>query len=228
MGTFLSIMLYSAYIFFLGRISWRAFLLLTAQEQVRDRSGGAAGKKDRLSLLRAAIDILFLSRLFRTNRWLWLGECVFHATFVFVLVRHLRYVMQPPPAWLASYETFGICSGYVLAVSLLFIFVLKITARRERYFPRYNFYLLSLLFFISITGILMKTLLRPDAVSVKYFMLGALTFHPVAAPQSKIFMTHYLASLILLVSLPPHVFTAPFTMTQARERDDALRMVLHE
>jgi nitrate reductase gamma subunit len=227
MEIFLSIMLYSAYIFFLGRIGWRIFLLLTVPEQIKGERG-AAGKNSFLTLLKAVMDVLFLSRLFRTNRWLWIGEWLFHVSFVFVLVRHLRYVIHPVPSWLVSYQTFGIFSGYVLFAALLFILVFKLTAVRDRYLPSYNFYLLSLLLFISITGILMKTLLRTDVVSVKYFMLGAFTFTPAPAPQSSIFFMHYLASLLLLVSIPSHVFTAPYTMIQARERDNTLRELLHE
>lgn len=227
MEIFFSIMLYSAYIFFLGRIAWRIFLLVSVPEQFKSKRE-TAGRNKILAFFKGAMDILFLSRLFRTNRWLWIGEWLFHVSFVFVLVRHLRYVMHPVPSWLTSYQTVGICSGYILFASLLFILVFKLTAVRDRYFPSYNFYLLSLLCFISITGILMKTLLRTDVVSVKYFMLGALTFTPAPAPQSSIFFMHYLASLLLLVSIPSHVFTAPYTMTQARKRDSALRELLHE
>lgn len=227
MGTFLSLLLYISYALFLGRIAWRFCLL--ARNPLRLKSSQAATKQHGiLRSAKSAADILFLSRLFKVNPCLWTGEWLFHATFVFVLVRHLRYVIHPAPSWLASYQTFGICSGYVLVASLLFIFAYKLIADRDAYVSSYNFFILSLIFLISLTGILMKTVLKLDVTSVKYFMLGTFTFQPVPAPDSKTFVIHYITSMILLIFIPSHIFTAPYTMLEARKRDEDLRLVLHE
>lgn len=219
-------LLYSAYLLFLGRIAWRIFLLAEKQGG-SELPGPAKEKTGLLTLAKALADILFLSRLFKSNPCLWLLEWLFHATFVFVMVRHLRYVMDPPPAWLVSYQTFGTCSGFILPAALLFIFVFKLMAEDVRYVSTYNFLVLSLLLLISLTGILMRTAARMDVTSVKYFVIGALTFSPVAAPEGSIFLIHYLASLVLLVFIPSHIFTAPWSLLEARRRDEALRMVMN-
>ncbi len=181
-----------------------------------------------LTSVKTVRDILLLARLFWSDPCLWWGEWLFHAAFVFTMVRHLRYVMQPVPAWLASYQTFGICSGYVLAASLLFIAFYKRIANRTQYVSRYNYFILSLVFIISLSGILMKTVLKIDVTSAKYFMLGALTFHPVSSPESITFSIHFVTSMLLLIFIPTHIFSAPFTLIEARKRDEALRLLIHE
>ena len=219
-------LLYSAYVLFLGRIVWRIFQL--AKKPVGTGLPGAAGKKTVLrTLAKTFADIFLLSRLFKSNPCLWLWEWLFHATFVFVMLRHLRYVMDPAPSWLASYQTFGTCSGYMLLLALIFIFIYKLMSERSVYVSTYNFFILSLLLLISLTGILMRTAARVDVTAVKYFMLGALTFSPVGAPEGGVFIIHYLASLVLLVFVPSHIFTAPWSLMEARKRDEALRLVMH-
>ena len=226
MGVLLAMLLYSAYLLFLGRIVWRIFLLAKIPG-VTELPGPVRKKTGLLTLAKTFADIVFLSRLFKSNPCLWLWEWLFHATFVFVMLRHLRYVMDPPPSWLVSFQTFGTCSGFILPAALLIIFVFKLTAESVRYVSTYNFFILSLLLLISLSGILMRTISRVDVTSVKYFVLGALTFSPVTVPEGGIFLIHYLASLVLLVFIPSHIFTAPWSLMEARRRDDALRMVLH-
>ena len=46
-----------------------------------------------------ALDVVFLGRVFVVNPALWFGEWVFHASFLLVLLRHLRYFLDPVPAW---------------------------------------------------------------------------------------------------------------------------------
>jgi len=227
LGTFLSVVLYISYAIFLVRIAWRIRLL--AREQFLPTNSRKSTLRGRvLTGVKTVRDILLLSRLFWSNPCLWWGEWLFHAAFVFTMVRHLRYVMQPAPAWLASYQTFGICSGYVLAASLLFIIIYKISAIRTQYVSRYNYFILSLVFIISLSGILMTTVLKIDVTSAKYFMLGALTFHPVSSPESITFSIHFVTSMLLLIFIPTHIFSAPFTLIEARKRDEALRLVMHE
>jgi len=136
--------------------------------------------------------------------------------------------MNPVPDWLASYRAFGICSGYLLPLALLSVFVFKIKAKSSGYVSGYNFFILSLLLLISVTGIFMKTVAKLDVASVKYFMLGTLSFKPAPAPESMMFLIHFITSLILIVYIPSHMFAAPYTMMEARKRDDELKLVQHE
>ncbi len=227
MGTFLSLLLYISYALFIGKVAWR-FCLLARSPLLLKNSRKRDLRQGILSGAKTVSDILFLSRLFRSNPCLWWGEWLFHASFVFVMVRHLRYILHPAPAWMASYQTFGICSGYVLAASLIFIAIYKRIADRTEYVSGYNNFILSLVFLISLTGILMRTVLKFDVTSAKYFMLGALTFHPVSAPESITFSIHFITSMLLLIFIPSHIFAAPYTLIEARKREEALRLVMHE
>jgi nitrate reductase gamma subunit len=227
MGVVLAIFLYVAYVIFLGRIGWRFYLLARAGSC----NSGEPGKKRRKrvrALLNAALDIFFLLKLFKSNRWLWLGEWLFHAAFVFVIIRHMRFIMDPVPGWLISYQNFGICSGYLLAGSLLCILAYKVFSERRRYISSYNLFILSLLLVVSLTGLLMRIVFRPDVASVKYFMQGAVTFNPAPPPESMTFIIHYLTALIFFIFLPSHIFSAPYTLMEARKREEALHLVMHE
>lgn len=172
-------------------------------------------------------DIVFLTRLLKANDVLWIGEWLFHVSFFFVTVRHLRYFLEPVPACIAFLQTAGIIAGYLLPFTLLYILVVKLVLERA-YVSSYNFFLLCLIFLLSATGLAMKLFLRVDIVAVKFFVQGFLRFSPEAAPGSLLFAAHVLLSLLLLLYLPTHLFTAPFTMLDAREREDGLRALLHE
>jgi nitrate reductase gamma subunit len=226
MGVALAVLLYIAYMIFLGRIAWRFLLLLRVRETDNNRSVRAGGRMR--VLLHTGFDMLFLSKLFRSNWRLWLGEWLFHAAFVFVVIRHLRFIVDPVPAWLISYQAFGIFSGYLLAGSLIFTSLYKILTERSRYISGYNFLILSLLLFVSLTGLLMRTYFKTDVFAAKEFMLGAVTFNPAPAPEGIFFLIHYTAALLFFILLPTHIFSAPYTLMEARKREEALRLVMHE
>ena len=89
-------------------------------------------------------------------------------------------------------------------------------------------FLLCLLLAISLLGLLMFELYRPDMVAVKLFIIGILGFAPAAAPDSVLFLLHFSLVLVLVPLLPTHILTAPLVMLEARKRDLALPLVMHE
>jgi nitrate reductase gamma subunit len=172
-------------------------------------------------------DIFFLGRLMRSSDLLWLAEWSFHCSFVLVLLRHLRFMLSPAPGWVWYFQTPGLIAGYIMPVSLICIFVIKIYGKRE-YLPSYNLFLLILLFLIGTSGLLLKTVFHVDLVEVKNFMLGVFTFAPAKPPASFLFVAHYLLVLILFASLPSHMFAAPFVIMENRRREEGLELVVHE
>jgi nitrate reductase gamma subunit len=173
------------------------------------------------------VDILILSRLFRANRRLWIGEWIFHLSFFMVILRHLRYVLNPVPEWISSLQPAGIFGGYVLPFSLLYILTVKIANEKEKYISILNFFLLGILLLISITGLLMRTIMRPDIVQIKHFAIGLFGFAPGLPPESWLFYLHFIMVFFLLVCLPTHIFAAPFSVLYARERKDGLKLLMH-
>jgi nitrate reductase gamma subunit len=209
-GIILIIIAYVCTTVFIWRILWRILLLF------------------RTVILKILADVFFLTRLFRTNKPLWIGELIFHWAFLLVLMRHIRYVVFPVPQWVIGLQPAGIYAGYILSLSLIYILMMKFFIEKKTYFSSYNFYLLFLLLLISLTGIVMKYFMRPDIVDIKHFMLSTIMLKTANAPNSMLFVVHFIATFIFLASLPTHIFTAPFTILDARKRENGLNIIIHE
>ena len=175
-----------------------------------------------------AADVFFFGRLLVVNPALWLGEWVFHVSFLLVLLRHLRYFLNPVPAWVWNIQFAGMMAGYVLPFSLAYILVIRLLTAGEKYASRANVFLLGLVLAISSIGLIMHLWFTPNLVDVKLFALGLVCFKPAPAPESLLFMTHFILVLVLIPFLPTHIFTAPLVMMEARKREQALRLVMHE
>ncbi len=173
-------------------------------------------------------DVFFFGRLLVVNPALWLGEWVFHVSLLLVLLRHLRYFLDPVPGWVWSIQFAGLIAGYVLLLSLVYILVIRLFTAMEKYASRANMFLLGLVLVISSIGVIMHAWLTPNLLDVKFFARGILCFNPAPAPESLLFMTHFVLVLVLVLFLPTHIFTAPLVMLEARKREQALHLVMHE
>jgi len=224
-GTLMAVMLYTAYAVFLGRVVWKSVLLL------RSRSGGGitgAGRQPAGLLPKAVLDILFLSRLFRANPMLWIWEWLFHLCFVIVALRHLRFFLHPVPRWIFSLETAGYIAGWLMPFTLLVILIIKVREERCRYLLRSNFFILAVIFLLGVTGLLMRTVFPTDIVAVKTFVIDTLLFSPGQLSGSGIFTIHLVLASVLLVFIPTHVFAAPYTLYEARKRDESRKRVMYD
>ncbi len=229
MGLFLTCGFYFATLAFWGGILSRLLVLWKTYRLYRavPLPGGKSSPGTQIKTLCKTLgDIFFLSRLLRTNDVLWLGEWMFHGSFILVVLRHLRFFLNPVPEWIVLLQPAGAIAGYILPVALIYILVVKLIVEKG-YFSTYNFFLLSVIFSASLTGILMRTLFRIDSIAAKVFILGLLGFRPQAAPGESLFAAHFILILVLLLYLPSHLFTAPFTLLDARAREEKLKRMLH-
>ncbi len=176
----------------------------------------------------AAGDIIFFARLFKTNPALWFGEWVFHVSLLLVLLRHLRFFLDPVPGWVWSVQFAGMIAGYILPLSLLYILGVRLFTKRERYASPANVFLLALVLVISSLGLIMHLWMTPNLVDVKLFALGLACFKPAPAPESVWFAAHFFLVLVLVAFLPTHIVTAPLVMLEARKREQALHGVMHD
>ncbi len=225
MGLILTLCTYLVMLIFFGAAFSRFLTLWNAARAIRSVLPGAP--RSPVLILKMTGDIIFLTRLLKANDLLWIGEWIFHFSFVLVFLRHLRFMLEPIPGWVWYFQTPGLIAGYILPVSLISILIMKL-GKEKGYFPSYNFFLLVLLFLLGTSGLLIKTFFLTDVTSVKSFMLGIFTFRPAAPPSSLLFSVHYIFALILLVYLPSHIFAAPFVIIEARMHDEGLNMVLHD
>jgi nitrate reductase gamma subunit len=223
-GIILALGYYLSMLVFLGNYAAKALTWAKGSPAGTAMSGRSEVK----ALLKGACDILFLRRLLMVNDVLWIGEWTFHVSFGLVILRHLRYFLDPVPQWVWAVQTPGIIAGYILPFSLVYVLVVKYVLERKKYFSTYNFLLLVLMLVLSISGLLMKTVSHPDIVSVKTFVMGMVAFSFAAAPESALFIFHFITVLVLIANLPTHIFAAPLVLFDARQRESDLRRVVHE
>lgn len=228
LGFTLSALTYAAIAFFFAGIFLKMGMVLKAA-----RSYGAPCRNCRpivrpscRAAIGAAGDIFFLTRLLRANDVLWAGEWLFHFSFLFVLLRHLRFLLEPVPSWVAFIQPAGVVAGYLLPAALIYILIYKLAAERS-YSPLYNLFLLILIFLLSSTGIILSTIARADLIAVKAFALGILHFAPQPFPGSPVLLLHFLLFTILVFSLPTHIIAAPLVMLEFREREECSARILH-
>ncbi|NJD56181.1 MAG: hypothetical protein FIA94_07240 [Nitrospirae bacterium] len=224
MGLVLSLGFYAAFLFFVAgylarMLGWARYASPQAVPE---------GKLSLYVCLSALADILLLRRLLRVNDVLWVGEWVFHASLLVLFLSHLKYILDPVPAVIASMEIPARVAAWLLPASLLYIGIMKVIIEKKAYVSSYNFMLLGLIMASGASGLVMKYSLRADLADVKHFTMGLMIFHPGTPPGSPVFLVHFVVFLVLLACLPTHVFAAPLTMLEARQREEELPHLMHE
>ena len=178
--------------------------------------------------LRMLREVALFESLFRSNLWIWAFGWLFHAGLALVLVRHLRYFVEPVPGWLAFVQPFGVYAGFAMAAGLAGLWARRFLVPRVRYISTPSDHLmLVLLLAIALTGLAMKYVAHTDVVAVKAFILGLLLFDWQPLPADGLVYAHLALVALLMLVFPfskllhaPGLFFSP-TRNQAddpRER----------
>ncbi|SPQ01663.1 membrane hypothetical protein [Candidatus Sulfobium mesophilum] len=226
MGMLLVIIAYLVYTAFWVRISLHTLIWLkSARRLISYRP--VSGVTPLSAFGGSVLDLLFFRRLFESNKVLWLGSWAFHVSFLFVILRHLKYFLNPVPGCISCVQPLGIVAGYILTFSLLYVVAVRLTAR-TKYVSYQNYFVLGLLFFIGASGLTMRNFFKPDLIDVKNFVMGIIAFRPSALPGNFFFVLHFSLALLLIPYIPFHIFTAPFITIEARRRQQGLDLVMHD
>ena len=186
---------------------------------------------------RMLLEILLFRSLFRNTqmsyregprvtyeweKWLWLSALLFHYAFLVVLLRHLRFFIEPVPAFVRLLETLDgfaqtgigplpglglpglLISGVILLLAATYLFLRRIYIPQVRYISLpTDYFPLFMVIGIALTGILMRYLLKVDVIGVKELILGLVTFHPVL-PQGigVLFYMHFFLVSIFFAYFP--------------------------
>ena len=146
--------------------------------------------------------------------FLWVAALAFHYAFLTVLVRHMRFFLEPVPVclqWLENLDSFfqfGLpvvyLSGLVLLGAVLYLFARRLYLANVRYISQASdFFPLILIGGIALTGIMMRYFTKVDIVNVKALTMGLVTFHPTVPDGiSGIFYVHLFFVSILLAYFP--------------------------
>lgn len=178
---------------------------------------------------RMALEVLVFRSLFRNTslefregpkvayqweKWLWLAALAFHWAFFVIFVRHLRFFLEPVPAFLHGLERadgllqFGLPGIYLTDLLFLaavtYLFVRRIILPRIKYIslPADYFPLLVLLG-MGISGILMRYFIKVDITKVKELAISIVTFQP-NAPEGigVVFYIHLFLVCVLFAYFP--------------------------
>ncbi len=233
MGLLFAFGAYIAYMIFTCRIVWR---ILVVWERTKRSGEHTQFTMSPVALLKATGDILLFPRLFSENPRVWIGEWIFHVSFSLVMVRHLRYVVDPVPGWVVALQQPGMWAGTILPFSLIYILAVK-EIEKKKYVSGLNSALTGIVLLAGFTGLLSRcpvkgilpltTLARPDIVGIKDYMIGLFSFAPGNLPEDGLFSVHFISALVLLAYLPTHIFAAPLSLLSSREREDAFRLLMH-
>jgi nitrate reductase gamma subunit len=226
MGKILVLSAYCVYAAFWLRFF--AHLLVWWKAAQRLRTTAVVSRLPLRTCTLTAVDVVLLGKVLDVNPALWIGEWTFHASFLFAVLRHLRYFLDPVPHWVWWLQTPGLIAGYILPFAAAYILVVRALTRLEKYAAPANMFLVTLVLLISSIGVIMHAWYKPDLVDVKLFALGTLSFQAAAVPESLLFVTHFTLALVLMPFLPTHILTAPLVMLEARRREEALHMVMHD
>ncbi|MFP5207121.1 MAG: sulfate reduction electron transfer complex DsrMKJOP subunit DsrM [Acidobacteriota bacterium] len=177
---------------------------------------------------RMAAEVLLFRSLFRNDRarmegqrlilgeskYLWLGALAFHWALLVILLRHLRLLIEPVPAWVDGLERLDgffhvgtpqiYLSDVVLLAALAYLLYRRFREPAVRYISLFaDYFALYLLLAIAVSGMLMRYFVRVDVLSVKQFALSLAAFRPVdLSALSPLFLTHLLLVCTLGAYLP--------------------------
>ncbi len=180
-------------------------------------------------IARMALEVLLFRSLFRNtkaelrngpklifgeNKFLWLGAMAFHWSFLIIFLRHLRFFMEPVPAFVVALQNvdgffqIGIPILYmtdlVILVALSYLLSRRLLDSRMRYISLFtDYFALLLLLGIAISGILMRYFTRMNIMEIKQLALGLATLSPVVpAGVGPLFFVHLLMLSTFIAYFP--------------------------
>lgn len=233
---------YAAFTIFLCGFCWRVlrwasvpvpFHIPTTCGQQKSLPWIRAAKIDNPSsgwgvVARMACEVLLFRSLFRNDRAhmagkrlvlsesrsLWLGSMAFHWSLLVILIRHLRLLIDPVPAWLSGVERVDgffqvsapqiYLSDVVLMAAISYLILRRFRDPLVRYVSLFtDYFALFLLLGVAATGILMRYFVRVDVAGVKQFALSVAAFHPQALPAlGAVFPAHLVLVCALAAYFP--------------------------
>lgn len=167
--------------------------------------------------VRVLSEVVLFRSLFRSNKWIWLFGMMFHAALLVVLLRHLRYFIDPVWTLVVLIQPFGKYGSFVMLIGLLGLLARRIVVERIRYISNPSDYLmLALLLVIGGSGTMMTFVVHTDIIQFKQFMLGVMAFDLKPIPTDPILLIHLAAVMLLMIIFPfskllhaPGVFFSP-------------------
>ena len=178
-------------------------------------------------VLLMAREVLFFQSLFKANLWTWLFSALFHAGLALVVLRHLRYFIDPVWSWVVFIQPFGIYAGFMMVAGLMGLWARRFFVDRIRYISTPSDHLmLALLVAIGMSGLAMKFITHTDVVAVKNFFMGLMSFNINTLPSDLMIYMHLSLIALLMIIFPfskllhaPGIFFSPSRNQVENSRD---------
>jgi nitrate reductase gamma subunit len=152
--------------------------------------------------------------VYGSAKWLWFFGLLFHWFLLIIVLRHLRFFIEPIAPWintLSAVDGFfeiGIPTFYLsdaaIIIGLTFLFLRRVVLPQIRYISLFtDYFSLLLIAGVVSTGMLMRHFFPADLKAVKTLALGWVTFSPAVPKEvSTIFYMHLCFVCILLAWFP--------------------------
>jgi len=168
-------------------------------------------------VMRMFREVVFFESLFKSTKWTWIFGWLFHMALFVVLLRHLRYFMDPVWLPIQLIQPIGVYAGFAMLAGLAGLLIRRIFVDRVRYISAPSDYLwLLVLLFIGISGLMMTFVAHTDIVMVKQFFTGLIGFSIGTLPIDFPLIIHLTLVLLLMILFPfskllhaPGIFFSP-------------------
>ena len=177
--------------------------------------------------------------LFRTSSLLWLGAMAFHWSLLVILLRHLRFFLEPLPSFFVVLQRLDsifqnllpivYISDIIFLIALAYLFFRRIIYPQVKYIslPSDYFILLGIAG-IAFSGVLMRLIYRVDLVQVKEWVMAMLSFRPMPPKGvNLLFYIHLFFVSLLVATFPlsklmhiPGIFLSPTKNLRNSSRND--------
>ena len=211
-----AILFYVAALFFIAGVARKIYIYAKTPAPLKIPTTPAPLTKPGVAW-RLIKEITVFQSLFKANKWIWLFGWLFHFGLLLVLLRHLRYFIEPTWFWIDLVQPFGKYGSIAMVVGLLGLWARRFLVDRIRYISSPSDHLmLALLVAIGVTGMLMTFFIPINIVAVKAFTTGLMSFSMNPLPSSAVLLIHLALVVVLMVVFPlskllhaPGLFFAP-------------------
>lgn len=172
------------------------------QAPAREQTGSFVGR-----LFRAATDILLLRTTFFADRWAWIFGAAFYFGLILILIRHLRYFLQPAwlgPLWplLVLEQPFGFYGGLILPFACAAWWGRQTVLKEGRIITSWaDHAVMLLLVAIPVVGYF-NSVVHTDVIAVKAYATGLVTFNWSNIPTDPLLLIHLWLVAALMIVIP--------------------------
>ena len=216
-----AILFYFAFLVFAGG------LVLRVSRYFRERPALIAAKTSSNKFetaVQVGAEVVLMRSTFFKDMWAWIfGACV-HFGFLLVVIRHLRYALDPSwtgPLWqiVVLCQKLGIYGGMLYVVGVAGFWCRRVFVKSIRRQSHSSDYLvLLLLLAVPLVGYA-NAYVHTDAIAVKDFFVGLALFKIRPLPSDPLLLIHLWLVAVLLVALPfSKLLHLPLVFEQKPER----------